>query len=113
MSRLNENLLGDNPYNSRQNVDNFPTHRIVDSQSGEVKEYSAASKYFPNVDPNMQDRKTLHYAGEDRTYLIFKNKYTQEWEFPTGKMHFGDTFVRAKQNLFTSFAKDWRIKFYG
>ena len=113
VARLNENVLGDNPYNSKQNVDNFPTHRITDPQTGEIQEYAAASKYYPNVDPSMQDRRSIHYAGEDRTYLIFKNKYTQEWEFPTGKMFFGETFVRAKQNLFVSFANGWKIKYYG
>ena len=76
ISRLNENILGDNPYNSKQNVDNFPTHRVTDAATGEVTEYAAASKYYPNVDPTIDDRRSLHYAGEDRTYLIFKNKYT-------------------------------------
>lgn len=28
-------------------------------------------------------------------------------------MFFGETFVRAKQNLFTNFANGWRIKYYG
>jgi hypothetical protein len=55
----------------------------------------------------------LHFAPEDRTYLLFKNKYTQEWEFPTGKIYFGETFLKAKQNLFTNLTDDiWKIKFF-
>ena len=69
---------------------------MTDPETNEVKEYAAASKFFPYVDPTMQDRRSIHYAAEDRTYLIFRNKYTHEWEFPTGKMHFGDSFVRGK-----------------
>jgi hypothetical protein len=90
-------VLGDNPYNSKMNLDNYPTHRVKGGEAGKTEdEYCAASKHFSNVDPAMQDRKTLHYAGEDRTYLIVKNKFTKEWEFPTGKINFGQTFMRAK-----------------
>lgn len=35
-----------------------------------------ASKNYKYVDPETKDNKTLHYAGEDRTYLIFRNRYT-------------------------------------
>jgi len=101
VSKLNEDVLGDSPYNSKMNLDNYPTHRVRGSEPGKTEdEYCAASKHFSNVDPAMQDRKTIHYAGEDRTYLIVKNKHTKEWEFPTGRINFGQTFMRAKQNLF-------------
>lgn len=89
MSKLNEDILGDNPYGSKMNLDNYPTHRFVDPKTNEVREYCAASKYFVNVDPNMEDRKSIHYAAEDRTYFIVRNKYTKEWEFPTSKIFFG------------------------
>ena len=90
VSKLNEDILGDNPYNSKMNLDNYPTHRLPGAQPGqEGAEYCAASKHFSNVDPAISDRRTLHYAAEDRTYMIVKNKYTQEWEFPTAKMFFG------------------------
>lgn len=105
VSKLNEDVLGDNPYSSKMNLDNYPTHRLFGAQPGDsAAEYCAASKHFSNVDPAITDRKTLHYAGEDRTYLIVKNKLTNEWEFPTGKMNFGQTFMRAKQNLFQAIA---------
>lgn len=55
----------------------------------------------------------MHFAGEDRIYLIFRNKFTQEWEFPTTKIFFGQSFLRAKQNLFQSFSDGvWKIKYY-
>jgi hypothetical protein len=105
ISKLNEDVLGDNPYSSKMNLDNFPTHRIPGAQAGDAgSEYCAASKHFSNVDPGMEDRRTLHYAAEDRTYLIVRNRFTKEWEFPTGKMNFGQTFLRAKQNLFNVIA---------
>jgi hypothetical protein len=120
VAKLNEDVLGDNPYNSKMNLDNYPTHRIPGSEPG-TNEYCAASKHFANVDPTIQDRKTIHYAAEDRTYMIVRNKYTKEWEFPTGKINFGQTFMRAKLNLFKILAQDpnnaqdtaWKIKYFG
>ena len=102
------------------NLDNYPTHKVKDSNP--AVEYAAASKYYANVDPRMNDRRSLHYAGEDRTYMIVKNKYSQEWEFPTAKMNFGQTFMRAKQNLFNVLAASeekgeentsWKVKYFG
>ena len=90
VSKLNEDLLAENPYTSTMNLDNFPTHK-----SGE-ETYAAASKRFSSVDPACEDVRSLHYAGEDRVYLILKNKHTQEWEFPTVAMNFGQSFMRAK-----------------
>lgn len=122
VSKLNEDVLGDNPYSSKMNLDNYPTHRVWGSEPGNTAgEYCAASKYYSNVDPNMADRRTIHYAGEDRTYLIVKSKHTGEWEFPTGRFNFGQTFMRAKQNLFQTIAQDaqkpddtiWKIKYFG
>ena len=87
------------------NLDNFPTHRIPGSLPGAANtEYCAASKHFSSVDPAIEDRKTLHYAAEDRTYMIVRNRFTKEWEFPTTRMNFGQSFLRAKQNLFNAIA---------
>jgi len=89
------------------NLDNFPTHEL----NGET--YCAASKNWSKVDPAATDRRSLHYAAEDRTYLIFKNQRTGEWEFPTGKILFGVTFMRAKQELFIKYSADkWKVKFF-
>ena len=46
------------------------------------------------------DNKTIHYASEDRVYLIVKNKYTNEWEFPITRIFMSETFFKAKLNLF-------------
>lgn len=118
VATLNENILADNSYASEQNLDNFPTHEFeVTNPDGttEVKQYAAASKNFAKVDPRAHDRRSLHYAGEDRVYLLLKNKYTGEWEFPTGRINFGQTFLRAKQNLFLQYSegKNWKVKHFG
>jgi hypothetical protein len=55
--KLNEDILADNPYVSKMNLDNFPTHKLGD------QEYAAASKNFANVDPACEDRRSLHYAA--------------------------------------------------
>ena len=51
VSKLNEDILGDNPYSSKMNLDNYPTYRIPGSNP--PVEYAAASKYYSNVDPNI------------------------------------------------------------
>lgn len=52
--------------------------------------------------------------------MIVRNKYTKEWEFPVGKMNFGQSFIRGKQNLFSVIAHDesatgtsWKVKYFG
>jgi len=91
VSKLNEDLLADNPYISEMNLDNYPTHKDTDGN-----EYCAASKNYMKVDPKCSDTRSLHYAGEDRVYLIFKNGLTDAWEFPTGQIFIGQTLIRAK-----------------
>lgn len=90
VSKLNEDVVpSSNPYSTKMNIDNYPTHKYTDPANGEVTEYCAASKSWKNVDPTLKDRKSLHFAPEDRTYLIVRNRYTKEWEFPVGKIFFG------------------------
>lgn len=87
VSKLNVDVLSTIPYSSRMNIDNYPTHKIVDELTGEEKTYCAASKNWSMADPECTDNKSIHYAGEDRVYLILKNKYTGEWEFPIGTVY--------------------------
>jgi hypothetical protein len=101
VSKLNEDCLANNPYVSRMNLDNYPTHKKVDPKTGEEVTYCAASKQWSLVDPTCKDQKSLHYAGEDKVFLLVKNRYTGEWEFPVTKQFYGETFFRAKYNLFT------------
>lgn len=77
-------------------MDNYPTHRQKDAATGAEVEHCAASKQWQKVDPNCGDTRSLHYAGEDRVFLIVKNKYTNEWEFPVSTMNLDQTFFRAK-----------------
>ena len=108
VAKLNEGILVENPYASTMNLDNFPTHKLGDDT------YCAASKNFANVDPACSDVRSLHYAGQERTYLIFKNKFTQEWEFPTQNMYFGQSFMRSKQDLFVRYSENkWKVKYFG
>ena len=44
VSKLNEDTLANNPYASRMNIDNYPTHQMKDEETGEYKKYCAASK---------------------------------------------------------------------
>ena len=70
VSVMNEDVLAGNPYASQQNLDNFPTHEQVDPKTGETMQYYAASKNFARVDPECSDRRSLHYAPEDRVYML-------------------------------------------
>ena len=89
VAKLNEDCLANNPYASRMNIDNYPTHKYKDPMTGEEHTYCAASKNWSLVDPKCKDMKSLHYAGEDRVFLIVKNKHTDEWEFPIGNLYIG------------------------
>ena len=114
VSKLNEHVLSGNPYSNDKNLDNYPTHKYTDPSSGETQEYAAASKNFTKVDPETKDTKSIHYAPGDATYLILKNKFTDEWEFPTSNMFFGQSFLRVKQNLFVNLTGNkWKIKYNG
>ena len=128
--KLNEDCMANNPYASRMNIDNYPTHRRLigmktvkyidedgNEQEKEVEDYDtycAASKNFSLVDPKCADRRSLHFAGEDRVYLLLKNRYSGEWEFPVGRLMQNQTFFRAKMDLFKQLAAtEWRVKFTG
>lgn len=65
------------------------------------------------TDPDVWDPHSLHYAAGNKVYLLLKNKFTQEWEFPTGSFYFGQSFYKAWSNLFYEFAKDWTIGHIG
>ena len=111
---LNESIYSENPYASDMNLDNYPTHEYTDPETGETHTYCAASKNFAKVDPTCSDWRSLHYAAEDRTYFLVRNKYTKEWQFPVGQMTFGQSLVRAKHQLFLNLADGaWNVKYSG
>ncbi len=112
VSKLNENILNKSPYNSHMNTDNH--EQTFKGENGEEHAYAPASKQWFKVDPDCKDMKSLHYAGEDRTFLIVKNKFTGEWEFPVSKMMMSDTFFKTKLKLFNDLSDNkWRITFFG
>jgi hypothetical protein len=113
-AKLNEDILSKGPYASRMNTDNYPTHKYTDPQTGEEREYCAASKQWSKVDPACPDNKSLHYAGEDRIFLIVKNKFTGEWEFPVTKLMVGESFFKGNLENFIRLTNNtWKIKFFG
>jgi len=114
VSKLNEKIMAKIPYASEMNTDNHPTHTWVDEETKKEMEYATASKEWFRVDPRCPDMKSIHYAGEDRTFLIVKNKYTGEWEFPVANVMMGETFFKAKLKLFNTLTDNqWRITFFG
>jgi hypothetical protein len=44
VSKLNEDSLAQNPYVSRMNIDNYPSHKHVDPVTGQETTYCGASK---------------------------------------------------------------------
>ena len=56
------NPLRDNPYHTMSNMDNIPTHRIVD-EKGAHQDYSFATKNWRQVDPDVKDPHYFHYAA--------------------------------------------------
>ena len=84
VTQMNESILSENSYASDTNLDNDPTHEMTDPETGEKHQYCAASKNFAKVDPHCTNPRTLHYAPEDRTYFLVRNKFTKEWQFPVG-----------------------------
>ena len=103
---LVDELLAKNSYVTISNRDNLPTHRLVE-EDGTVKRYAAASKNWRLVDPNVTDNKSLHYCAAQRTYLLFRNRYTGEWEFPSTKMYTNDSFIEVRREFFTELSKNF------
>lgn len=94
-----EDLNAQNTYMSISNRDNLPTHKMTDEQGNE-KFYCSATKNWRKIDPNVKDHHSLHYAAAQRIYLLLKNKYTDEWEFPTITLNSQDSFIQKRRELF-------------
>jgi hypothetical protein len=45
VAKLNEDSLANNPYASKMNLDNYPTHKYTDAE-GNTQSYCAASKNY-------------------------------------------------------------------
>jgi len=105
-----ESIYSGNSYVSISNRDNLPTHEMK-AEDGTVKRYCGASKNWRKVDPTVTDPHSLHNASQQRVYLLVKNKYTKEWEFPSKAMYGSDTFIKARQDVFRGLTDDkWIIR---
>jgi hypothetical protein len=110
---LIDDLFARNPYVAITNRDNIPSHEIK-AEDGSVKKYAAASKNWKNVDPSVTDRKSLHYGAQQLTYLLLKNKYTGDWEFPTITLSGTDSFIKSRRDLFAKLTGNkWVVRHTG
>ena len=109
-SKTVSSLESKNPLLSLNNKDNMPTKEVKNQDGKKVKHYGA-SKYWRLVNPNVTDHHSLHYASSQRIYLLFKNKYTDEWEFPTKPVYGGDSFGYVRMKLFSDLTDDkWLVR---
>jgi len=102
---LVDDIVARNPYVNLSNKDNLPTHELID-EDGTLKRYCAASKNWKNVDPSVTDHKSLHYCAQQRVYLLFKNRYTGEWEFPSTALYANDSFMQVRKEFFTKLSQN-------
>lgn len=109
LTKVSGDILKGNQTYSPTNRDNHPTHR--DTETGE--QYAYASKDWRKVDPTITDPKDFHFAASNSIYLVFKNKYTGEWEFPTKAMVYGQTFYQAREELFKELTSGWQVSHVG
>lgn len=87
----------------------LPTHRIK-NPDGTYSLYYGASKNYANIDIEIKDRHSLHYAANHRVFLLLKNKLTKEWEFPTHIFNEKDTIAKSRSRLFSKISGDkWSV----
>lgn len=73
-------------YDNPTNMNNYPSHKVVD-EDGKEHSYAAYSKVWSRIDPEIDDPHHYHTHSAHTIYLLFKNKHTGVWEFPTMPMH--------------------------
>ncbi len=89
----------------KSNGDNKPKLRKMNA-TGSYEFYCPDSKHFSLVHPNVDDVRSIQYAPNERVYMLFKNKYTGEMEFPTIPLYHGDLFNDVKFRLFLNLTKE-------
>mmetsp|Transcript_24965 Transcript_24965/g.28640 ORF Transcript_24965/g.28640 Transcript_24965/m.28640 type:complete len:181 (-) Transcript_24965:105-647(-) len=105
-----ENLFANNSYTSLSNRDNLPTHEMK-MEDGTTQTYCGASKNWRKVSPDVTDHHSLHYAAQQRVYLLLKNKYTNEWELPTRTLFGNESFAKGRMMLFANLSSDkWLVR---
>jgi len=94
-----------------EGTDELPTHEIVYPDGTRIT-YCGNSKLFEKVDPTITDRRSIQYAGDYRVFLMFKDKNTQKWVFPTQYMADKATFNHSKTQLLDSVTQNkWKAVF--
>jgi hypothetical protein len=66
------------------------TLKKLDPKTNQYYYYKPYSKYWRHVDPNISDKKSIQYNPLYKVYMIFRNKHTHHWEFPSIQLKWGD-----------------------
>jgi hypothetical protein len=88
------------------NADNKPNIRKWNQEKNSYDFYCLNSKHWSLTDPNVDDVKSIQYSSLSRTYMLCKNRKTDQYEFPTMTLYKGDTFNDTKFKLFFCLAQD-------
>ena len=83
----------------KNNIDNAINIKRFNKEKNKMEFYSLYSKNWRLVDPDVKNNKSIQYNGLNRVYVLFKNKNTGKWEFPTISLKWGDTFGQKKELL--------------
>jgi hypothetical protein len=94
----------------KSNGDNKPSLRKYNPITDKYEFYCPNSKHHSLADPNVTDPKSIQYSSVERIYMLFKNKHTGEYEFPTIPLYAGDAFIDVKFKLFLNMTKEnWKV----
>lgn len=94
------------------NQDNTLNMRKFNNDKNDYDYYSRDSKHWSLVDPSVEDPKSIQTTSLNRVYMLFKNRKSDIWEFPTIPLLNGDSFEIAKLKLFFNVTKEfWKIFF--
>jgi|LauGreDrversion4_2_1035121.scaffolds.fasta_scaffold552160_2 hypothetical protein len=88
------------------NIDNKPNIRKWNDSKNRYDFYSLNSKHWSQVDPIVDDDKSIQHRSLERLYVLTHNKKTKEYEFPTMPLYNGDSFYDTKFRLLYSLSYD-------
>jgi hypothetical protein len=88
------------------NLDNKPNIRKWNQEKNEYEFYCNNSKHWTLCDPTVDNPKSIQYASMNRTYMLFKNKYTNQYEIPTISLFNGDSFDLTKFKLYICLTRE-------
>jgi hypothetical protein len=88
------------------NNDNKPTVRRWNKELNKFEFYAEHSKHWSMVDPTRVDERNIQHDSMCRVYMLFRNKITDQWEFPSLTLYNGDSFEMSKVKLFFHVTKE-------